>query len=99
MPQPKKYSSAAEKQQAYRDRQLAAKVTKKPPRVKTRPARLAAVEDELRSLAEGYRDWLEAMPTNQAETQLAEDLKEISEKLDAMADEVNSLEPPRGFGR
>lgn len=94
------YKNAAEKQRAYRDRLRAQGLVLAPPRPGTpkplsRPARLAAIEAALRELATEYGSWLGALPTNLAESQLAEQLSEIAESLDAIADEVGALEPPR----
>lgn len=99
----RKYTSAAEKQRAYRDRQLPVTQTHALPSLKpkrfSRPARLTLVEVELRNLAEEYRAWLDAMPENLASSQLAEELAQFAEHLEQLADEVIALEPPRGFGR
>lgn len=102
MGRPRKYESAAEKQAAYRDRladnQALARRIKRPPR-KSRPERLAAVSDELRELAEGYQHWLDSLPENLSSSDMAEDLEQVIGQLEALAGEVDSLDPPRGFGR
>jgi len=94
------YASAAEKQKAYRDRLRAGGLVLAAPRQAepkrpSRPARLAAIEAALRELAVEYSTWLEAMPGNLAESPLAEQLSEMTESLDAIADEVSELDPPR----
>lgn len=102
MGRPRKYTSAAEKQHAYRDRPTRAQPPAPSisrPRRKTRPERLLAIKAELRDLADGYQHWLDAMPENQSETELAEGLKAIVEQLKSLADEVGDLDPPRGSGR
>ena len=107
MPQLKKYSSAAEKQRAYRDRQLrtahqkALPAPKKTPRqkAKSRASRLASIEDELRALAEEYQSWRDNMPEGLRASRLAEDLAQVAAKLEELANEVSDLDPPRGFGR
>jgi len=102
MARPKRYASAAEKQRAYRERRLDPQATAPlPPKPKRRShsSRLVAVELELRDLADAYRNWRDTMPENMGDSQLAEDLEEVTEQLDNLADEVNALEPPRGFGR
>lgn len=103
MGRPKKYSSAAERQRAYRERQRNCNHPPVPvtarPRRRSRPERLRAVEDELRDLAAGYQHWLESMPTNLSDTELADRLTAIAEQLETLADEVGYLDPPRGFGR
>jgi hypothetical protein len=99
----RKYLSTAEKQRAYRERRRAGKLpsppNRRPPRQRSRPERLSAVEDELRDLAEGYRHWLESLPQGISASQIAEDLQAITERLEELADEVGTLDPPRGFGR
>lgn len=103
MGRPRKYSSPAEKQRAFRERQRTCNHPPVPdsarPRQKSRPERLRGIEDELRDLAAGYQHWLEAMPANQSGTDLAERLEAIAEQLEILADEVGDLDPPRGFGR
>ena len=103
MGRPKKYTSAAEKQRAYRDRQLSISQTPANtlPKLnrRSRPARLSTIEVELRNLTEEYRAWLEAMPENLASSRLAEDLAQFADQLEQLADEISALEPPRGFGR
>lgn len=103
MGRPRKYSSAADKQRAYRGRQRNSNHPLAPvsarPRQRSRPERLRAIEDELRDLAAGYQHWLEAMPANLSDSELAERLALLAEQLETMADEVGDLDPPRGFGR
>lgn len=105
MGRPKKYASAAEKQRAYRQRQRSSNRPPAPvpvsvrPRRKSRPERLRAIEDELRDLAAGYQHWLETLPANLSDTELADRLGAIAEQLETLADEVGELDPPRGFGR
>lgn len=103
MGRPQKYSSAAEKQRAYRERQRNTNHPPVPvparPRHRSRTERLRTIEDELRDLATGYQNWLEAMPVNLSDTELADRLAAIAEQLETIADEVGDLDPPRGFGR
>lgn len=94
------YTNAAQKQKAYRDRlraqgQVLAPPRPKAPKALSRPARLVAIEAELRELASEYGTWLDTLPTNLAESQLAEQLSAIMEGLETIADEVGELEPPR----
>lgn len=103
MGRPKKYSSGAERQRAYRERQRSRNHPPVPvsarPRRRSRPERLRAIEEELRNLAAGYQHWLESMPENLSGTELADRLAAIAEQLGTLADEVGYLDPPRGFGR
>lgn len=97
---PRMYENASEKQKAYRDRLRARGLVLAPPRAPSskrpsRPARLTAIENELRELATEYEGWLEALPDNMADSARAEELTEIAEALNRLADEVNELEPPR----
>ncbi len=102
MGRPRKYSSPAQRQQAYRARQQAdhqAPPPRRLPKPRSRAVRLLAGEDELRDLAEGYLTWRDAMPENLSTSQLADDLEQLVEQLENLADEVGALDPPRGFGR
>jgi hypothetical protein len=64
------------------------------PRV-SRPARLQAVEVELRALAGEYQHWLSALPANLADSALAADLEQASEQLEDLADELSAIDLPR----
>lgn len=64
------------------------------PRV-SRPARLLAVEVELRALAGEYQRWLAALPANLADGALAEELEQTGEQLEALADELAAIDLPR----
>jgi hypothetical protein len=102
----KKYANAADRQRAHRQRvkeRLAGLqpvvLPPKPPQKLTRPKRLAVVEAELQTLINEYEAWLDAMPDNQSESELAGQLQETIEQLQEAHDVVTSIEPPRGFGR
>ena len=51
---------------------------------------------ELVDLQEGYRTWLDSLPENLAESATAEALRAI---CDLDLSELDSVEPPPGFGR
>jgi hypothetical protein len=55
--------------------------------------------EDLRTLAAEYQAWSEALPANQAESELADQLAQIVAQLETMADDINALDIPRGFGR
>lgn len=102
----KKYANAADRQRAHRQRVkerlaglqpvvLPPKAPKKP----ARPKRLAVVESELQALIKEYGAWLNAMPANLSESELAEQLHETIDQLQEALDAVAAIDPPRGFGR
>src|SRR5580700_1376039 len=102
----KKYANAAERQRAHRQRvkeRLAGlqpvMLPPKPLRKLARPKRLAVVEAELQALIKEYEAWLNAMPDNLSESDLAMQLQETIEQLQEAHDAVASIELPRGFGR
>lgn len=102
----KKYANAAERQRAHRQRvkeRLAGLqpvvLSPQPPRKPARPKRLAVVEAELQALIKEYGAWLNAMPANLEESDLAQQLQETIDQLQEALDAVASIEPPRGFGR
>lgn len=65
----------------------------------TRPARLLAVQQELRQLAGEYQAWRDALPANLQESGLAAKLEEAVEQLEDLADEVSYFDYPQvGIG-
>jgi len=102
----KQYANAAERQRAHRQRVqarlaglLPVTPPPKPPRKLTRPKRLALMEGELQALSQEYEAWLNAMPDNLRESELAVQLQETIDQLQEALDAVTSIDPPRGFGR
>lgn len=103
------YESPAEKQKAYRERRRAQQARPSPEiralsppltplpkrRNPSRPARLLHIESELRKLAEEYQGWRDSTPENLAESQKAQELEEVISQLEAIADDVAAIEPPR----
>ena len=69
--------------------------TRRPADIEPRPA-LADAVAQLSELQAHYADWLEALPANQHDSALAKALQAICE-LDLS--ELESVAPPRGFGR
>jgi hypothetical protein len=51
---------------------------------------------DLLDLQAGYAAWLNALPANQQDSATAEALRAI---VDLDLDELQAIEPPRGFGR
>lgn len=49
----------------------------------------------VRILADEYQSWLSALPENLAESQTAEQLELVVEQLEAVADDLAEIEPPR----
>lgn len=102
--QRKLYDSPAERQRAYRQR-LKARLagqeasSSRPKRKPTRPQRLADVQGQLEALANEYQHWLDAMPANQEDGDLADRLHETIALLQEALEVVAQVDPPRGFGR
>jgi hypothetical protein len=65
-------------------------------RVPPRPQRWAAAVAALVDLQDEYRAWLDNLPANLEGSRLAEKLQAIAE-LDL--DELQAIDPPRGYGR
>ena len=66
------------------------------PRTPPRPQRWAAAVAALVALQDEYRDWLDRLPENLAESRTAERLQAI---VDLDLDELLAIAPPRGYGR
>lgn len=62
----------------------------------SRPARLRAIEQELRQIATGYQNWRDALPENLANGEQADHLDETIAALDDAADSVwaVTIDPP-----
>jgi len=94
------HDTPAEKQRAYRDRQRAHTGPRSPPpstpaKRLSRPKRLLQLEEGIRALADEYHAWLSALPDNLAASQTAEQLAIAIEQLEAVADDLAAVEPPR----
>lgn len=89
----------AERQARYRAARAvgAARVRyRRPGDRRSRPQRWRDAVAELVSLQEEYRAWLDGLSDNLAESATAEALRAI---CDLDLSELESVEPPRGFGR
>ena len=102
----RKYSSAAERQKAYRIRkgeqqeavQPATKPTAKQ-RPLSRPKRLALVVNEVQALLCEYEDWRDSLPPSLAESEQYEEIEETVDLLIQAAEPLGMIQPPLGFGR
>jgi hypothetical protein len=63
---------------------------------RSRPQRWRDAVDELVTLQEEYRAWLDSLPDNLSESAMADALRTVC-NLDLS--ELEAIEPPRGFGR
>jgi len=69
---------------------------KRPGDRRSHPQRWRNAVAELVGLQEEYRVWLDSLPNNLAESSMAEALRAV---CDLDLSELESVEPPRGFGR
>ena len=96
------YSSNADRQRAYRERQRAARTPPpelpqaRPHRGKgpSRPVRIQALEAETRRLAADYQNWRDKLPGNLAEGETAARLEEFIAQLEEIAASIEALDPP-----
>jgi len=97
------YPTSAERQKAYRARRedgsqaatpTAQKKSRRPP---TRPTRLLAITESLRTLQCEYDGWLASMPESLSESRLAERLQETIDQLEGAIELLDEIQPPRPF--
>lgn len=100
------YANKAERMRAYRTRlkaRLAGQAPPPPPPAKrrppSRPARLMALEMAVRDLQSEYERWLDRLPDSLSDGDLAQRLQETIEQFDTVADLLNDIDPPKGYGR
>ncbi len=101
------YSSAAERQKAYRARATkhqpapspAPALPKKKGRQLSRPRQLAEIDKIVHYLLASYEDWREQMPDSLEGSPQVDKLDDTIEKLNAVADTLADIDPPLGFGR
>jgi hypothetical protein len=89
----------AERQARYRAKQAAGTATfryRKPVDRRSRLQRWLGAVAELQDLQDEYQAWLDALPQNIADSATAEALRAI---CDLDLSELESIVPPRGFGR
>ena len=65
----------------------------------SRIQRFNFILNELMALSQEYENWLQKLPENLAESQLAEKLEETVELLRESFDTLNNVSLPLGFGR
>lgn len=101
----RKYANDAERQRAHRARVkerlagLPSPPTPKQQRKLSRPARIERLASEVRELIDEYQHWRDSQPESLATSETAERLEETIERLTAALEEIESVDPPRGFGR
>ena len=89
--------TAAERQARHRARRRQNPKPAPPPRrTPPRPQRWAAAVAALVDLQDQYRAWLDNLPSSLEGSRLADKLSAITE-LDL--EELQSIDPPRGYGR
>ena len=91
--------SNAERQRRYRERQKTRRPRihyRRPQDRRSRPQRWRDAVQTLMDLQTEYQDWLDNLPDNLQVSALAEKLEAI---CTYDLDELDALEPPRGFGR
>ena len=96
------YSSAAERQKAYRER---ASTPASPPapapkrRQPSRPAQLTAARNIICNVKTGYQQWLDRLPAFQEGSEQEERLTETLDSLEQILDLLADIQPPKGYGR
>ena len=95
------YNNAAERQKARRERVAAGVpvISPKAEKKVSRPARLTAIGSAIKSLLTEYRGWLDRLPQSLVDGEQSSLLSDTIEKLETMADVLEDITPPRGFGR
>jgi hypothetical protein len=94
-----KAMSTAERSARFREAHASGAPTiryRRPADRRSRPQRWRDAVAELIELQDDYRAWLDSLPDNLAESATAEALRAI---CDYDLSDLDSLEPPRGFGR
>lgn len=97
------YSSAAERQKAYRARAMTPERALSPPlkkcRKPSRPKQLAEIDEKVQDLLASYEDWREQMPDSLEGSAQVDKLSDTIDKLGGVADMLADIDPPLGFGR
>jgi len=91
--------TGAERQKRYRTARMSDAPLIRIRRPTDRRSRIQRWNDAITALADlqaEYAAWLEALPDNQQESATAEALRAI---VDLDLSELQTIEPPRGFGR
>jgi hypothetical protein len=98
------YSSAAERQRAYRARNAGRPeaIPPSPPakrRPPSRPARLYAAIKDLNNLRSEYENWRDSQPESFEETEQYEEQSEAIDLFEQALEILEQINPPLGFGR
>ena len=96
------YADRAEQMRAYRQRQKERQPAADPvvsPRPASRPVRLRRVIDMVQALHADYEAWQDSMPASLAESPTGQRLAETVEQLAEVVDLLESIDPPKGYGR
>ena len=101
----RRYSNAAERLRAFRARTKISKESVTPPlspkrkaKAISRPARLAAAENELQDLLDEYQTWRDNQPESLQASGLATKLDEAIDKLTLIVAALAEIDLPKGFG-
>ena len=103
----RQYANAVERLRAFRSRKKEEAASKfapepvpvGPKRRPSRPARLAAMENEAQAFIDELQAWRDSLPESFQESALAGKLDEAIEKFSEVAETLADINLPRGFGR
>ena len=98
------YATRAEQMRAYRQRLSSARPVPDdaqalPQRPTPRPARLQLLIGAVQTLHTEYLAWLDRLPETLVESPTGLKLADAVEQLEAAADLLAAVDPPRGYGR
>lgn len=101
------YSTAADRQKAYRERLASRLATQleRPPKAAakkrkvSRPARLKAIIDATQTLLDEYENWRDSLPESLTESDQGEALNETIDLLEQIVELLDQVQPPLGYGR
>lgn len=95
------YASDAERQRAYRERQkasgpalLRAAPPTRAPAEPSRAARIGLLGAAARKLSAEYQNWLDRLPGNLKDREVAAHLEEVISQLDEVSSILEAIEPP-----
>lgn len=72
---------------------------KRAPRAVPKPERLRRIIAEVETLMVNYQTWLDNLPENLQDGDFSERLQETVDRFEEARDVLESIEPPKGFGR
>lgn len=96
------YASNAERQRAFRARQLGSHTAapmvppprRRAPAEPSRPARIQLLLAEVRQLSTEYQGWLDRLPPNLAAGLIAAQLEDVVAQLDEACAILDAIDPP-----